>query len=770
MLDEDDDQTAEAGPEKDPDDETLLRRLKRWERLARDHWSAWREEARLAYDFVAGKQWSADDKAYLLDQMRQPVTFNRVAPMVDAVTGAEILNRQEVRYSPREIGDVQVNEIISAADEWARELGDTEDEESDCFSDVVICGMGWTETRMDYSDDPEGRIIDDRIDPLEMLADPMAKKRCLADARYIIRSRWRNKNDLPKKWRARLKDETTANPTYTDDWGHGSSGPRDDYERDDARAVDNASARKDQVWIRHFQWWDKETAYRISDEATGEAITVDRAKLKQINEMFIAHGLKPPEHVQIEQNRYRQAIVAGDTMLEVDDIECEAFTFKAITGKRDRNANIFFGIVRAMIDPQMWGNKFFVQILHILNTAAKGGLMYEAGSFVNPRKALEDWAKPDAGIELQRGALTGQKAAVQERQPAVFPVGLDKLMQFALENLPQTSGINLEMLGLVDRDQPGVLEQQRKKSGYAILAVFFDSLRRYRKMKGRVRLFFIQNYISDGRLIRIKGQDNTVQYVPLVKQPGTATYDVIVDDAPMSPNQKENTWLMMQALMPMLVKLNVPPEVWSIMLEYSPLPSSVSTKINAAIVKQASQPPPPDPDIIKVQAQTQAKQAELQMKAESDARKQQADQEKDAAEFELEKARMANELEVEKTKLALEVEKTRQQLAAQQQKHNMEMTHQHQKMVMENQQHQQGLAFDDERHRREMAHQDRSNANDLAFQERKSQAEIAGKTEQAKIAASAKPAPAPTSVPKSGPRHVSIKRDKTGRMSEIIER
>ena len=169
MADQDDDGTAEAGPTKDDDDETLLRKLKRWEKQAKQHWSEWRQEARQAYDFVAGKQWSADDKAALLDQMRQPVVFNRIAPMVDAVSGAEVLNRQEVRYSPREQGDVQVSEIVTAADEWARNLADTEDEESDAFADVIICGMAWTETKMDYEDDPEGRIVDDRVDPLEML-------------------------------------------------------------------------------------------------------------------------------------------------------------------------------------------------------------------------------------------------------------------------------------------------------------------------------------------------------------------------------------------------------------------------------------------------------------------------------------------------------------------------------------------------------------------------------------------------------------------------
>src|SRR5499427_8941868 len=238
MQDEDDGDTAEGGAETG-EDEALLRKLKRWERQARQHWSEWREEARQSYDYVAGHQWSADDKATLLDQMRQPVTFNRIAPMVDAVTGAEILNRQEVTYSPREQGDVQVNELITAADKWARNLADTEDEESDAFADLVTCGMGWTETRMDYSEDPEGRIVDDRVDPLEMLSDPQAKKRCVADARYLIRSRWRNKADLPKAWLAKIGDANTGAASSTDDErGFGQSGPRDDYEREDARAVD----------------------------------------------------------------------------------------------------------------------------------------------------------------------------------------------------------------------------------------------------------------------------------------------------------------------------------------------------------------------------------------------------------------------------------------------------------------------------------------------------------------------------------------------------
>lgn len=609
-------ETAEAGPNgPSSGEDKLLDRLTKWERSARRHSSKWREGMRLAYDFVAGHQWSSEDKTSLLEQMRQPVTFNRVAPMVDAVTGAEILNRQEVRYLPREQGDVQVNELITAADDWARELADTEDEESDAFADTVICGMGWSETVMDYDEDPEGRLIDNRIDPGEMWWDPQARKRCLADSRFRIRARWRDRDDLPDAWRKKLPTGTGRQGIDEDEIATGHTGPRDDYERHDGPAESGeGNTRAQRVWIRHFQWFDKETVYRLADPMTGKVATVTEPELRTMAEMFLRYGMRPPKAVKQQRNRYKYAIVCGDVILEQGDIDAQAFTFQCITGKRDRNSNTWYGVVRAMIDPQMWGNKFFVQIMHILNTAAKGGLLYETGAFTNPRKALEDWAKPDAAIELEVGALNGPAGSkVQERAAKNYPQGLDRLMEFALNNLPQTSGINMELLGLVERDQPGVLEAQRKKAGYAILAAFFDSLRRYRKSKGRVRLYFIQNYISDGRLIRIKGRDSTEQYVPLVRDKDTAIYDVIVDEAPMSPNQKEATWTMMQAMMPMLAKLNVPPEVWSVLIEYSPLPSSVSGKINQIIAKQAEQPPPPDPNMVKVQAQVELEKLKAQI-------------------------------------------------------------------------------------------------------------------------------------------------------------
>ena len=61
---------------------------------------------------------------------------------------------------------------------------------------------------------------------------------------------------------------------------------------------------------------------------------------------------------------------------------------------------------------------------------------------------------------------------------ADFPQGFYQLLEFAISSLRDVTGINLELLGQQDQNQPGILEAQRKQAGMTVLATLFDSLRR----------------------------------------------------------------------------------------------------------------------------------------------------------------------------------------------------------------------------------------------------------------------------------------------------
>jgi hypothetical protein len=570
-------------------DISLFEQLKEWFRQDADHSHDWRIQAREYYAFVAGDQWTAEDAAKMRLELRPIITFNRIAPVIDTVSGMEVANRQEVRYIPRRLGQAGVNELLTEAAKWARDECNAEDEESDAFVDTVICGYGWTETQMEYEDDPDGMCIVRRIDALEMYADMNASKRNLMDARRMFRVRDMGADEAQEMFPGFTLDEIDAK--WADDTASVTDDPHDAqeapfYRHDQSPDLDKRNYR---VRVVEAQWWEKQTVVRYVDPTTGQMSRLERSAFDKLQARVKAIGGPDLMHVEQKQKVYRRAFLGSRILKVLPGPKQGGFTWKCITGKRDRNKGTWYGIVRAMIDPQKWANKWLAQTLHIMNTNAKGGLIAEEDAFDDVNEAQDTWSSPDAITIVSRGAISGQK--IMPKPQVQFPAGMDQLMQFAVSSIRDVSGVNLELLGMVNRDQPGIVEDARKQAGMTVLASMFDGLRRYRKEQGRLLLWYLTTFMSDGRLVRIGGPESA-QYVPLIRMPDTLEYDVIVDDTPSSPNLKEKTWDALMQLMPMLQNMQVPAQVWIDILQYSPLPSTLVADIERAVSQAQQQPNP----------------------------------------------------------------------------------------------------------------------------------------------------------------------------------
>jgi hypothetical protein len=188
------------------------------------------------------------------------------------------------------------------------------------------------------------------------------------------------------------------------------------------------------------------------------------------------------------------------------------------------------------------------------------------------------------------------------------------MMEFAVQALPQVSGINYEFLGTTNREQSGVLEYHRKQAVANSLAEFFAALRQYRKNQGRVMLELIYAFLADGRLVRVVGKQGE-QFLPLYKQ-ADVKYDVVVDEAPSAPDRKMQTWMALQELLPMALKagLPIPPEV----LDYTPLPTTLSMEWKKLMSQRAGGPSPEQLQQMQQQMQ-QLQQENQQLKARNEA-------------------------------------------------------------------------------------------------------------------------------------------------------
>ena len=566
----------------------LFNVLRGWWMADNEHSMEWRQKAKEWYEFRSGEQWSAEDRQLLNSQQRPHIVFNRVLTVLKAVAGMEINGRHEISFIPRNTSDTAINEVLTAASKWMADGCDAEDEESSAFEDTCTCGMGWTENRLDYEIESNGRYIEEKISPFEMFWDRTAKKKNLTDARRMHRVRKMPVGDALQLFPDFTEEQIDA--AWALDNIYGATKTLEEKRKREENTTESTYDDTKEVTIVHTQWYEREFYWRVANlqtntisELTDEEYKVFKERMGQLGGMAMFSAVQLPRRV------YKQAFL-GRVLLDSGDSPVkDQFIWKCITGELDMVHGTWFGLVKVMEDPQRWSNKWLSQVLHILNTTAKGGIIAEEDAFAGDVRDVEDkYARPDTITWAARGAVGGNK--IMPKPGNGLTDGHVKLMEYAISSIRDTTGINLELLGQQDQNQPGILERYRKQAGMTILATLFDSLRRFRKQVGMIRLYYLQHYLADGRLVRVVGPDG-VQALPLLRDKCLGRYDAIVDDTPTSPNMKEQNW---QVILPLMTafkdQLMANPMVMVSLLEYSPLPARVVDMLKKYAAQQSQDP------------------------------------------------------------------------------------------------------------------------------------------------------------------------------------
>lgn len=567
--------------------------------------------------FCYGHQWDTEDIAELKKTARVPLVINKVRPTIQVVGGHERSNRMRVRYLPVEQGDDYKAEIWSEVARIVQENGDIDFHKSDAFADMLKGGRGFLELRFDYGDNPAGDIVGSRVLPWEIRIDPTSNDYDLKDARYVLRAKDVSFEVLLTLWPEKEEEILEAQSDALALTETGSVASREDKY---TGALSKSYQKGKGTWqlIEAWYWQVEQTSAYKAKGPDGQWEPIkDKKSLDAL--LQVAPQLEHEEDKRFERVYY-QAFICGPVMLENNPspYEYKGFPFIPIFGDKDEETGRYLGMVHAMRDPQMELNKRRTQILHIINKAAKSGWYGPEGAFTDRDQWEEESAAP--GVILEYSIAEGQQPPTPI-QPPQIPQAFITLEQMASIDIRDVSGVNIELMGMSQKDTPGIVTNQRQKQALTILQNYFDALRRSTKHMGRILLAMMQQLYTDGRQYQIPGltdpqTQQPVGQVALTKELKIGRYDLIAEEAPYSPNQKMETAAKLMQVIDIALKsgIPVPPDA----MDYLDLPQAFTDKWKKMIQSKADAQgqAPPDPKMVEVQGKQQEAQARFKLDIE----------------------------------------------------------------------------------------------------------------------------------------------------------
>lgn len=576
---------------------------------AKESREEWYKEAVEAYNLYHGNQWSKEDISSMQCAGRPHLTFNNIQPFINAISGSEIGNKQIIKYYPREPGDLKADELLTSIADWFRESTMGDEVDTTIFKDSLICGMGWSETTLDYTNNPDGDPCIRRLDPLKMYWDNSALEDNLKNTKYLFYVNTLPIEDLQDMFPKASKSEFTVVDTE-----------EEDLPLKDVGSVIEARYKIKKKFVRYINPLDQSKVDVPKDD-------FDKFQ-KEFDNINIDHQVFTKEVVERAFLGTTKLLEEPSEILSNDS----SFGWNAVTAYCDNINKQYYGIIKGMKDAQLCINKFFSETVYNYNAQGKGGFFIEDGALLSPQHFADTINDPTKPTFLNAGGL--QK--IQNKPLAQVSPVLPSLLNFAENQMNQVVGVSKEFLGTREVNQPGVLEQQRKQSTLNILSPLFENLKAYRAMQGSDILYLIQNYLADGRLVKIVGPEKA-QYIPLAKEAlANKEYDVIIDDAPLSLNSQERDYNTVMQMLPLFGK-NLTPELLLEVMKLSPLPSDFIEKAQQVIEGQQPDPQQQQQQMQMQQAAMQAQQQQQQIQAQktqADIVKSHAQAQKDIAQAE----------------------------------------------------------------------------------------------------------------------------------------
>lgn len=587
---------AESNSYKSGFSEEPIQKYREWFKQAYDASEIWRIDAKEDFSFVEGYgQWEEDKKAELISQKRPALVMNVILPTINLISGQERVSRLGISYKPRGMDDDRLTSIANSSFSYLADTTELIYEVSHAFTDMTICGLGYLHEGLDpfiNGDDPVAEISYRRVNPLSVLHDPAVSRYNMQDAKYIIFAKWVDE-DLLRLYYPEKMDDVKS--------GEWLSVPADNLGE---QILEQHWRNKRKGQVRLLEIWYKvpEWIWLAIDEKGGvNSFKSQKAAKKSIDELareLKRHFESVPNFDIVKRliNKTKRADVTYWKILYEADSPYKHNLYPIIPFTAHAFDERIMGVVRPLKDPQREKNKRWSQLLHIVNTMAKGGWKIPKNSIDAKQLAIWGQESGKPGFFFEYNPQIGEPKEIQGQN---LPSSFIELMRVAEDEVRRTSGAIQELMGLQSSsDQSGKSQRVLQQAGATILAPLYDNLARSQKQLGPHAISMIQQFYPADKILELLGETDRQKLAEteqdvygFINRAMETKFDTVIDLSPLFGSQRERQFNQVTSLLEVMLKSGYPPtpELFKLLLSVSDFPGKEN------LIAELEQAPPGSP-------------------------------------------------------------------------------------------------------------------------------------------------------------------------------
>lgn len=522
-----------------------LKQLQAWVSEAETAHSLWRRESWTDCRFKDGEQWTEQQIQKMMKKNINPLTINRIFPIINLITGNFANNQHDIVAVGRTQEDSEISQVMSESVAFVMDQYHGYDAVFNAFTDQVVPGFGAMGVTL--NNDPRKEKVKVRQYPwYSIWWDPFSDPWMETDnCRYAYYADWKDleavKQMFPEK--AKTLDEHFSELVNSSPGQMGMQGNIDEGSIvEDKRRILSQGAKwadKERKRVRPVEMW-----YTVVDKAwfaklpSGHVYELTGDARKQFEMVRAAD-----QCVCATVKKMRVATFVGNVLLEdtKSPYKHDQYPFVPFVGYLD-SFGFPYGVPRQVREMNMEVNKRRSMALSLISNRR---VIMERNTSEDHNATYDQANQADGLIILNDGK--SDTFQIQEMQSLAAPQ-VDMLNQSERE-IQEITGANDESMGIHNASQSAVALENKQQRSSTMTANLMKNLRRSQRMLGERVISMVQTHWTEPKVLRVTDRVTGAERFAALNDPyfnantgridirnniTVGRYDVVVTEKPMT--------------------------------------------------------------------------------------------------------------------------------------------------------------------------------------------------------------------------------------------